>query len=75
MTDNSKRSYHSFDPSSGYPAGSALFYECLKCGVTVPSLPKESTHCRCRNIMIDAEYGRIKIRDHTRVRLSSVGAT
>ena len=71
-TEDARRSYHTFDPSAGYPAGSGMFYECLRCGGIVPSLPKESTHCKCRNIMIDAEYGRITIQAQPLVRLFSV---
>ena len=63
--------YIQFDPSEGYPARYDLFYECLRCGETIPSLPPDSTHCKCRNIMIDADYGRIKIQDHSQVRLYS----
>jgi hypothetical protein len=66
-----KREYHSFDPSSGYPASKSLSYECLKCGDVVPSLPDDSVHCTCRNIMIDADYGRIKIQEPSKVKLFS----
>jgi hypothetical protein len=65
------RQYRNFDPSSGYPASKSLFYECLKCGDAIPSLPDDSTHCTCRNIMIDAGYGRIKMQEAERVRLFS----
>lgn len=71
-SENTKRSYHNFDPTSGYPAGSNLFYECQRCGEIVPSRPQDSTHCQCRNIMIDVDYGRIKIQDAARVKLFSI---
>lgn len=66
--------YMQFDPNEGYPVGDNLFYECLSCGETVPSLPPDSTHCRCRNIMIDVDYGRISIQDHSLIRLYSKSA-
>jgi len=69
--NNPQKTYHAFNPSSGYPAGSNLFYECLRCGEVVPSRPPDSTHCMCRNIMIDVDYGRIKIQDHAQVKLFS----
>jgi hypothetical protein len=69
--ENKKRSYHNFNPVNGYPAGSNLFYECLRCGEIVPSRPSDSTHCKCRNIMIDVDYGRIKIQDHAQIKLFS----
>ena len=63
------RQYKPFDYSKSYPAGEKLFHECALCGDVVPSSPKDSVHCSCRNIMIDANYGRIKIRDHDKVKL------
>jgi len=66
------KTYISFDPSAGYPAGRTLFYECQSCGETIPSLPKESIGCRCRNILIDVDYGRVSIKDHQHVKLFSV---
>ena len=66
-----KRTYLKMDPSAGYAAGSNLFYECVRCGGVVPSRPPNSTHCECRNIMIDVDYGRIKVQDHTKTKLFS----
>jgi hypothetical protein len=59
-----KRTYHSFDPQKGYPAGKNLYYECTKCDDVIPSLPADSISCTCRNICIDVDYGRIAIKDH-----------
>jgi hypothetical protein len=67
-----ERTYHTFNPANGYPAGTNLLYECLKCGKVIPSMPKDSEHCQCRNIMIDTDYGRIKIQDHAQVKLFSL---
>lgn len=58
---NSTRSYLHFDPAAGYPAGNNVYYECLKCGDIIPSQPKDCANCKCRNIMIDVDYGRVKI--------------
>lgn len=69
--DNNKKTYHNFNPSSGYPAGSNLYYECLRCGEIVLSRPPDSIYCKCRNIMIDADYGRIDIDDYSQVKLFS----
>ena len=69
--NENKRIYHSFNPSSGYPAGNDLFYECLKCGEVIPSLPKDSIACSCRNLSIDVDYGRVSIKDHNLVKLFS----
>jgi hypothetical protein len=72
MSKETKRTYHNLDPAAGYPAGGNLFYECERCGDILPSRPEDSTHCKCRNIMIDADYGRIKIQDHPKVKLFSL---
>jgi hypothetical protein len=68
---NDKRTYRSFNPATGYPMAKGLFYECLKCGEVVPSQPDDSTCCKCRNIMIDVDYGRMRIQEPERVRLFS----
>lgn len=65
------RTYYDYDPATGYPAGSDLYYECLKCGDVIPSKPPDSTACSCRNIMIDVDYGRLKIQDHSKAKLCS----
>ena len=52
-----------FDPSKGYPAGDSIQYECLACGDRLPSMPKQSLACRCRNIVVDVDAGRVAIRD------------
>ena len=66
------RTYTSFDPLQGYPAGTDLYYECGICGDVLPSLPKDSIMCSCKNITIDADYGRISIRDHGMIKLFSL---
>jgi len=71
MNTNSKndREYLTFNPAKGYPADKTLFYECLDCNEVVPSMPNDNAHCKCRNIMIDIDYGRIDIQDVNKVRL------
>jgi hypothetical protein len=68
---NSPKTYRDFNPKSGYPAAKDLFYECLRCSEIVPSLPIDSAHCQCRNIMIDVDYGRVSIQDPANVKLFS----
>jgi hypothetical protein len=70
--DNASREYHTFDPANGYPAANGLYYECLRCGDVVSSRPPDSTHCKCRNIMLDVDYGRLEIEDHSKVQLFSI---
>lgn len=65
---NSK-TYIRFDPNEGYPARLGLFYECHRCGEAIASIPHVNSRCKCRNIVIDVDYGRIRIQDHSQVRL------
>jgi hypothetical protein len=71
MTNNQAegRHYIDYDPNAGYPAGSTLFYECLKCGFVMPSLPPSSVNCSCWNVGIDVGYGRVSVRDHNLMRI------
>jgi hypothetical protein len=32
-------------------------------------MPKGNTRCSCRNVVIDVDYGRIAIEDHTKIKL------
>lgn len=68
---NSKRNYIAFNPSDGYPARLGHFYECMRCGDVVPSVPKETGGCRCDNIFIDVDAGRIAVKDVSRLKLFS----
>lgn len=67
-----EKTYIPFDPSRGYPADSNLYYACLGCSESLPSLPNDSAVCSCGNIAIDVDYGRISIKDHGSVRLFSI---
>lgn len=73
MSARKEKTYISFDPSTGYPAGSNLYYECLRCGESIPSLPDDSVVCRCRNISIDIDYGRVSVEDHNLMRVFLLG--
>ena len=64
-----KRQYVSFDPKHGSPVGDDLFDECAKCGDLLPSLPPHTIGCRCGNILIDSDAGRLSILDHSAARL------
>jgi hypothetical protein len=51
-----------FDPGRGYPSGRRIVYECLDCGDNLPSLPAHAETCRCGNIAIDPDAGRISVK-------------
>jgi hypothetical protein len=73
MQEFKNKTYVSFNPSAGYPAADNLYYECTKCGEVIPSIPKDNIMCSCRNILIDVDAGRISIKDHSKVKLFSIG--
>ncbi len=57
------KKYLAVDTQRGYPTGSDMFYECQLCGISIPSFPKDSIGCKCRNIFIDVDYGRVSVKD------------
>ncbi len=66
MVENNEKDYIPFDNTlgKGYPTGKKLFYECVKCGDILPSLPKDCISCSCRNIRIDVFAGRLVVENH-----------
>lgn len=68
-SDIERRIYQTYDPARQYPPDKNLFYECSVCGNALASLPKKDAACRCRNILIDAGSGTVKIRDEAKVKL------
>ena len=50
-----------FDPARGYPVGKRVTYTCLACSNDVPSKPSHAEACRCGNIAIDPDAGRISV--------------
>lgn len=62
------RRYLRFDATQGFPASDNLYYECLRCGDVVPSLPNDNIACSCENIAIDVDYGRVHVDDPSQLR-------
>lgn len=62
------RRYLRFDSSQGFPVGDNLYYECLRCGDFLPSLPNDNIACSCENIAIDIDYGRVHVDDPSQLR-------
>ena len=65
-----KVTYIEFDESQGYPFGPEIQYECLDCGESLPSAPKHAVACKCRNVIIDADAGRVSVKRHDIFRIS-----
>ena len=68
------RNYLNADFSKGYPAGENIRYECGVCGDTLPSKPEHSVACKCRNVIIDVDAGRVAVKDASQVRAYVVQA-
>lgn len=59
-----------FDPRKGYPIGDDLFYKCEICGDMIPSKPPGPVaECKCKNIFIDVDAGRMDAQDDTKITL------
>ncbi len=63
------REYIPFDSATGYPFGKALYYECLKCGQSIPSQPEGVAECACKNISIDGDVARVGVLDHSLMKI------
>ena len=49
--------------------GPDLYYLCSKCGDAIPSIPRESSGCKCGNVFIDKEYFRLDVENYTQFKL------
>ncbi len=66
------KTYVSVDPARGYPAGANLSYECGVCGDVLPSMPPHAVACKCRNVIVDVDAGRVSVKDPTKFKIFSV---
>ena len=48
--------------AKGIPAGEGISYECLSCGTVLLSNPENSAACKCRNVIIDVDAGRVAVK-------------
>ena len=62
------RNYLSCDFSKGYPAGASIRYECGVCGSTIPSMHEHSVACKCRNVIVDVDAGRVAVKDNGKLK-------
>jgi ribosomal protein S26 len=64
MSDMKIRKYNQRHPA---PRGKGIFFRCLICGETLPSDTEHSLWCKCHNLSIDVDAGRLGIRDASKV--------
>lgn len=62
------RKYFTFNPERGYPKGKNIYYECVTCGAVIPSVPPDNVGCRCGNIFVDVDSGRVAVTDVEKMR-------
>jgi hypothetical protein len=62
------KNFIQFDPSRGFPVGDDINYICGMCGESLPSLPVNAVACKCRNIVVDADAGRVSVKDESKIR-------
>lgn len=65
---NDEKKYLNIDPARGYPAGDTIRYECLVCGDTLMSIPPHAVACKCRNVIVDVDAGRVTVKNATKFR-------
>jgi len=62
------RSYLRLNSAEGLPAGRGIWFECECCGDSLPSQPEHAIACSCRNVVVDADAGRVAVKDHSKLR-------
>jgi hypothetical protein len=60
---------HPFDPSRGNPVGPGIRYECEVCGTVLDSDASHALACKCYNLILDIDAGRISAKDASKVRV------
>lgn len=63
------KTYVEVNHSAGYPIGDSVFYECGKCGEELSSNPPHAIACKCRNIVVDTDAGRISVKDESQFKV------
>ena len=43
------------------PKGDGIYYRCMDCGDSIPSVPDDSIGCRCGNVAIDKDCWRLMV--------------
>lgn len=64
--------YLDIDLTRGFPAGDAIRYECLSCGDVLLSTPPHAVACKCRNVIVDVDAGRVAVKDATKFRAFTI---
>jgi hypothetical protein len=65
------KTYITPDYKKGFPVSENLYYECIKCGEIIKSVPEDNVCCTCRNICIDIDAGRVSVKDESNIKIFS----
>ena len=63
------KKYVNFNPAQGFPAGKTIFYECSLCNEVIQSIPVNAASCKCGNITVDSDAGRVSVKDESHLRV------
>ena len=55
--------------TSDVPKDDDLYYECLLCGATIPSVPDDNVGCECGSVFIDKDCWRLEVGDFSKFRV------
>jgi len=61
-----RQSDQGYSESYGVPKGEKIYYKCLECRDVLSSASYRSIYCRCYNIMIDAAYIRLDVKNFSK---------
>jgi hypothetical protein len=56
-----------FNPKANQSFGKGIYYECEICGDRLNSASEHAIACKCRNVIIDIDSGRIAVKSPEKV--------
>ena len=58
-----------FSQNESHPVGRGIYYECLLCGARLDSSAPHAVACKCYNLILDIDAGRISAKNPDQVRI------
>ncbi len=58
-----------FDQNESNPIGPGIYYECKVCGARLDSSAPHALACKCYNLILDIDAGRISAKDASKVQV------
>ena len=63
------KQYLDFVPDKGIPMSEDVYIECTNCGDISSTKPIGGFRCKCLNVKIDSDFGRLSVKDWSRIKL------